>query len=129
VLKVNRGDRITDNFDHGRSGNLLADIDVRSGKLRCVVSGVGLEAAALETHPVTGHSFADFLVPLWDTVVDTCLRLAYALPRMRLLGIDVAVTDAGPVVLEVNYPGDFDLLQIAARRGVMAEDSFRRLFA
>ena len=27
VLKVNRGDRITDNFDHGRSGNLLADVD------------------------------------------------------------------------------------------------------
>jgi hypothetical protein len=129
VLKVNRGDRITDNFDHGRSGNLLADVNVRTGKLTRVVSGVGLKAASLHAHPVTGHSFAEFEIPLWDTVVETCLRLAYALPRMRLLGVDVAVTDAGPVVLEVNYPGDFDLLQIAAQRGVMAEESFRRLFA
>jgi hypothetical protein len=128
VLKVNRGDRITDNFDHGRSGNLLADVDVRSGKLKRVVCGVGLETASLEAHPVTGHTFADFVIPHWDSVVEVCLQLARAFPRMRLLGVDVAVTDPGPVVLEVNYPGDFDLLQIAAQRGVMAEDSVRRLF-
>ena len=49
------------------------------------------------------------------------------LAEVGLAGVDVAITENGPVVLEVNLPGDFDLLQISSRRGVLSNPDILRL--
>ena len=55
--------------------------------------------------------------------------MVQTLHGIRLAGVDIAVTDRGPVALEINTPGDFDLLQIASRRGVLADPDIAALVA
>ena len=128
VIKLNRGDLITDNFEHGMSGNFLGHVNTDTGRIERVVAGTGLEMEELDYHPGTGQPFRDFKVPDWDEIKRITIALGAALPGLPLIGIDVIPSNNGPVVLEINTPGDFDLLQFAARRGVLAEPSMKELF-
>ena len=46
---------------------------------------------------------------------------ARLLPGIRTQSWDIALTDAGPVPLEVNFGGDLNLAQLAAGAGVLDE--------
>lgn len=46
-----------------------------------------------------GKRFEDFAVPSWEKVRDTALDLALKLPQLKLIGWDLAVDEAGDVVL------------------------------
>ena len=60
----------------------------------------------LETHPDTGENIDDFIVPDWQTVLDTAVEAAGA-ARIEYVGVDIVFDeDDGPVVLEINVrPG------------------------
>jgi len=107
-FKVIVGQNITDNIEHGISGNLCAEVALDMGTLRSAVkytpdvSGI----TTVTSHPETGIPFEGFTIPLWD---DTC-RLAKEaslkfLP-LRIVGWDIAVTSSGPFILEGNIFGD-----------------------
>ena len=127
VFKVNLGGNITDNFEHGYSGNLLANIDLETGTVNRVIQGYGAAASEITVHPVTGQRILGFQVPGWDRVVQLSSQAVEMLPGIRLTGVDIALTDRGPVLLEINLPGDFDLLQLASRRGVLADPDIKAL--
>ena len=40
-------------------------------------------------------------------------------PDLRIVAMDIAITDRGPVVVEVNAGGDMDLTQLASGTGVL----------
>jgi glutathione synthase/RimK-type ligase-like ATP-grasp enzyme len=50
-----------------------------------------------------------------------CLEAARALPGLRVQAWDIALTDRGPVLVEVNIGGDFNLPQLAHATGLMDE--------
>ncbi|MEM8932412.1 MAG: sugar-transfer associated ATP-grasp domain-containing protein, partial [Acidobacteriota bacterium] len=66
-FKVIAGDGDSDNFDYGRSGNLLADVDVDTGTLHRArgrhESGFGL--AEHTSHPETKIEIDGFQLPFW----------------------------------------------------------------
>ena len=121
VLKINRGDSATDNFEHGLSGNLLGDIDIKTGTVSHAITGSGFSLQSIETHPTTNATLPGFQIPYWPEVTKLAHQIGSSLPELRVIGADIVVTPEGPVALEVNLPGDFDLLQIASRRGVFEE--------
>lgn len=41
---------------------------------------------------------------------------------IRYQSTDIAITDAGPVVVELNYGGGFDLPQYASGRGLLTPE-------
>ena len=125
VLKINAGHNITDNFEHGSSGNLLANVDLETGTLTRVINGAGIKAQEITHHPGTGMEIIGSRIPDWEQASALSLQTVEALPGLNLVGVDVAITDRGPVVLEVNAPGDFDLLQIASRKGVLSDPDVR----
>jgi len=91
------------NFRGGTRGNLHVDLDDR-GVLRAAwrpgSHGAGLEPA---THdPVSGRPLAGVVLPGWDEAVGVCRRAARAFLPMRCIGWDVALTPAGPVLIEAN---------------------------
>ncbi len=120
LIKLPVGSNIADNF--WRSGNLLAALDTRSGRITRVVSGVGHRTKEVEAHPDSGVALRDALVPDWPEAVDMCLAASMLFPRIRMQAWDVALCPGGPVLMEANVGGDFNLPQIAHAEGMFAPE-------
>lgn len=118
VWKLPTGSNMSDNFMHGETGNLLAVVDPVSGRVDRVINGVGTRLREVPVHPETGDRLADLMLPDWQNVRELCLTAASALPGLRLQHWDIALSDAGPVILEVNVEGSMDLHQLAGAAGV-----------
>lgn len=97
-------DSITDNFDYGRGGNLLAEIDVVSGCVRRAVGPVPEHqgVCAIGEHPRTGAALTGFRLPHWQEVREVVLAGTAHFAPLRLLGWDIAITQRGPVLIEAN---------------------------
>jgi hypothetical protein len=122
VCKVPTGVNVADNY--WRDGNLLTAVEQESGIIRRVVRGTGKDLVADVVHPDTGRPLVGVAVPDWDAVLGTAIGAAWTLPGVRTQSWDVAITDAGPVLLEVNWGGDLNLAQLAWGRGVL-DDRYR----
>lgn len=107
-LRLNTSGRVFDNFDLGRSGNVLGVIETSDGTLNAVFSmdpsGFGL--ARVARHPTTGRELDGFRVPQWDAIRRLVREAACAFRPLRTIGWDVAVTDTGPVLIEGNHTWD-----------------------
>ena len=117
ILKVNRGDSDNDDFWDGALGNAVAAVDLHSGRLTRVVAGTPDNERLNPRHPRTGHSIVDFEIPCWDEVKRIALDAHRAIPTMVCPHWDIAVTDRGPVILEINSFGSVSFLQRAHREG------------
>ena len=101
-----------DNFSLGKYGNLLADVDLTTGEISRVISGLWPNTKLLSEHPVSGKSFADFHLPGWDKVLDACQRAGAVFPLMKIHHWDFALTDRGPMMLELNDLGGTEIAQL-----------------
>lgn len=126
LCKIPVGDNPADNF--WRPGNLLAALDAASGRITRVQQGTGPEQRELEDHPDTGGRLQDLAIPDWPALVELTVKAATAFPGLRMQAWDIAPTDRGPVLVEVNIGGDFNLPQLAHRQGLM-DDRFRAFLA
>lgn len=121
--KLPTGRNSHDNYNGGRTGNLAAAIDHESGKIVRVINGTGLDLIDVERHPDTGVVLNTVAVPNWRQVVEFTLNAALALPKLRFQQWDIALSDRGPLALEVNLfgTGGCDLTQLLYRKGLLDE--------
>jgi hypothetical protein len=119
LWKIPVGDQPADNF--WRPGNLLAGLEASSGRVTRVMQGVGPDRRELERHPDTGCRLGDVVLPEWPALTALGLEAASTLPGLRMQAWDIALTDRGPVLVEVNIGGDFNMPQLAPGRGLMDE--------
>jgi glutathione synthase/RimK-type ligase-like ATP-grasp enzyme len=61
------------------------------------------------------------MLPEWTALTALCLKAARAFPGLRMQAWDIALTERGPVLVEVNVGGDFNLPQLAHGSGLMDE--------
>lgn len=115
--KIPAGTHGADNF--WRPGNLLAQLDLPTGRVLRVIRGVGMTLEEVTHHPDSGAALIGAVVPNWAEVTRTALEAAKVLPNLRLIGWDIAPVDAGAVIVELNQTPDFILPQLADRRGIM----------
>ncbi|MEM6795650.1 MAG: sugar-transfer associated ATP-grasp domain-containing protein [Acidobacteriota bacterium] len=103
-FKVINSEHLSDNFDYGSSGNLLADVDLATGRLRQVQgkhpSGFGLQE--LEAHPATGIRFSEVELPHWRETLELAEHAALAFMPLRTIGWDIGITAEGPSIVEGN---------------------------
>lgn len=121
IYKIPAGDNIADNF--WRKGNLVAEIDHDSGVIRRVVSGTGPDQIEHTIHPTTGDQLVGLQLPFWPQVVDLNRQTAEVFSSIRYQSQDIAITDDGPIVVEVNSGGSFDLPQVATGRGFLTKEN------
>jgi len=114
VWRIPTGTNVTDNFSIGMTGNLVAGIDLETGDVTSVVQGVGWQNRALDQHPDTGGELRGFRLRAWHDARDLCIVCAAHFPELRLQHWDIALTDHGPVVLEINVEGGLRTHQIVA---------------
>jgi hypothetical protein len=107
-FKIVTGSNVIDNQRHWTTGNISGEIDPVSGRLCRVLEGDWPRAKAFDTIPGTLREFKGFVVPHWDEAVALCKRAASVFPLMRIQHWDIAITDRGPIILEVNDMGSIE---------------------
>jgi hypothetical protein len=86
--------------DNWSDGGILVLVDPSSGILRG--PGRFIHQGVVTHHPDTGVPFDGFEIPFYRPAVDLALRLHHDFPALHSVGWDLAITPAGPVVLEGN---------------------------
>lgn len=124
VLKVPQGNNIADAF--WRPGNLACEIDVHTGTIKTIVRRDGPEMTFLDDHPAK-PGFMGLQLPHWDKLREVNDLAARIFSPLRYQSCDIAITPDGPVMIELNYGGGFDLPQNASGRGMLTPD-LRRFF-
>lgn len=100
-LRVGSGEKPVDNFN---SGGMVTPLDPETGRALC--QAVNKTGERFPAHPGTGTVFEGFQVPMWEQVTALAREAAGVIDGVRYVGWDVAVTPAGPVLVEGNqYPG------------------------
>jgi len=123
-LRIPVGRNDADNFRHGESGNLVAGVDPRSGRLLLAHGSRRTDwpdIVDVDRHPDTGEVIEGFQLPFWPEIVDLCCRAQSRMPGLRTIGWDVAITEQGPLLIEGNGAYDTDILQLAEDRGLKSQ--------
>ncbi len=127
-MKICIGDNYNDNWDYGTTGNALAYIDVETGTIGSVVSGIFPDVNFSEQHPLTGVQLKGKRIPFWDEVVSLCQKASYVFPGIHMMHWDVAITPDGPSLVEMNEDGSIFALQELGRNGFYTKQ-FRNFFS
>lgn len=117
LWKIPVGANVADNF--WREGNALAAVDPNTGRLTRAIQGVGSKLCEIAAHPISGKALIDFALPDWPAVRRLVLSAASALPGVRMQAWDVALGTDGPLLVEVNIGGDYNLPQLATGQGML----------
>ena len=115
--KIPAGTNTADNF--WRPGNLLAELDIASGRVLRVMRRANHGFEAITHHPDSGTPLVGTTVPNWEEISRLALEAARVVEEMPLVGWDIAPVDGGAVLVEPNESPDFKLHQIADRRGIL----------
>jgi hypothetical protein len=90
----------TDNF---KAGGIVSLVDPATGRLSEAVADLGGPGrCTLSHHPATKARIAGVIVPDWPSILSLAMQATKALPGLRYVGWDIAVTPSGPVVIEGN---------------------------
>lgn len=100
-LRVGRAGANSDNWS---TGGVMIRMDLETGRLGRGRFAPEYGGAFLEQHPDNNICFAGLGLPYWEDAKALCLRLAKALPSVRSVGWDVAITEDGPLIIEGNCP-------------------------
>lgn len=90
--------------DNWSQGGVAVGVDHRSGKLMEVA--FDKHGNAYRSHPDTQCTFLGFELPYWNEVVEIATGLQRALSFYRLIGVDVAISPDGPILIEMNANPD-----------------------
>jgi len=96
-LRIGGGTSIVDNL-HG--GGVCAAIDMDTGIL--VTDGVDMESEIHTHHPYTGVKIKGFQIPFYQETKDMILNTIRDKKIEGYLGWDIAITETGPVLIELN---------------------------
>ncbi len=124
VWKVAASKNLADNY--WREGNFMAKLDQQSGQILQCMSGLGPDFRLLDRHPVTGAPLKGFQVPCYREAVELVLEASRVFPDIVMQAWDIAITDDGPIPLELNVIGSLFIPQIIDQKGLW-EDGFRDL--
>lgn len=95
-------------------GAIGVGIDIESGMTTHAIHADN----SISVHPDTGEPVVGLKIPHWDKVIDASRAIARAVP-LKYLGVDVALTEDGVVVLEINVRPGLQI-QNANLRGLRA---------
>ena len=102
--------------DNGGSGGLLIGIDVKTGTLNTAAYDEYNDKYLC--HPDSGIEFKEFQIPEWNELIRLCKKAAMEEKDMGFLSWDLAYTDDGWVVIEVNEIGQLIGPQIVMKKGI-----------
>ena len=106
MLKLGNNYKPTDN---AHTGGMYIKVNINSGMLSSI--SYDEEFNEYIKHPISNIEFRNKSIPCFRQVIDTARKAAKAFPYLRFIGWDIALTDAGPVVLEGNSSPGLTIIQ------------------
>ena len=106
-LRIGGGTGVVDNF---HNGGMVAGIDLASGTL--VTNAADRQGNVFETHPVTGVTIKGFEIPYFKEALELVTEACKKELVVGNLGWDIAITENGPTIIEVNIGPGARLLQV-----------------
>jgi hypothetical protein len=120
MQKIPGKDAMVDDITSGVDGR--ASLNVETGQIGRAQYGPDLGGVDMERSPATSMLLPGAVVPLVKEALQMALSAHSLFPDQGILGVDLAATAAGPVVIELNaYPGHV-LYQRAYIRGIYNDD-------
>lgn len=119
--KIMGAEGLVDNFSGGKFGNMLAHVDVATGQITRAYGRKRGQKYLMEPvthHPVTGTALLGFRFPMWSEVMALATHVAESFPEAPLIGSDIAITDKGPIVIEVQSDWDANVPQLTLDTGL-----------
>ncbi|TWU04890.1 sugar-transfer associated ATP-grasp domain-containing protein [Stieleria varia] len=98
-----------DNF--WRVGNILAGVDIETGKILRTVVRTEDGTEPIAAHPITDAVFDGMVFPEWDAMKHLVMQAAINLPHCHFQGWDVALTDRGPILVELEGDGGNPIME------------------
>lgn len=120
VLKLPSRDNVADSF--WRPGNLACNLAVDSGEIVTARGKDALGTTDHEVHPETGVPLTGERLPHWEKVLDMARACAPIFRPVRYQSMDIAIAQDGPVLIEINTGGGFDLPQLASGQGFLTDE-------
>lgn len=131
LLRIPARGNVHDNFSGGASGNLIAPVDLRTGRLGRAWGrrdpGFSRVLECFQRNPDTGIAIHGESVPEWGEVCTMIERASRAFPQLPLLGWDIAVSADGLVLIEANSNPDIIGAQVCT--GLGARELLRPLWS
>ncbi|MFA5631090.1 MAG: sugar-transfer associated ATP-grasp domain-containing protein [Porticoccaceae bacterium] len=101
-LRVGRRGSLVDNTSRGAQ---IFKVDLRSG-----VIGTGMVKSicneTFQCHKDTGEAISGVSLPFWPESLTLAQRAVSAFPAIAFAGVDIAITESGPLVIELNVEPD-----------------------
>ena len=97
-IRVGRAGAFVDN---AAKGGIVLSLDMEKGR----IEEYGLKEYDLTKyyeHPDTKIKFKDYEVPMWSAIKELVEKTIKTLPYYNSVGFDVATTNNGPVIIEIN---------------------------
>lgn len=100
-IKIGRAGKCVDNA--GGGGNVDVCVDVESGEIKYAIQYDGWrKIQEIEKHPDSGAQLNGVVIDNWESIKAEVIKFQQAFPFCKAAGWDIAITDDGPVVIEVN---------------------------
>lgn len=104
-IKIGRAGSCVDNA--GAGGNVDVCVDVESGEIKYAIQYDGWrKISEIEKHPDSGTQLNGVVIDNWEQIKSEVVRFQQAMPWCKAAGWDIAITDEGPLVIEVNDSWD-----------------------
>lgn len=105
--------------DNGGSGGLFLGVDPKTGIITS--DGIDEHNVIYTHHPDTGVKFVGMQIPRWSEMIQFCKSESAKIKGMGYLSWDMALTDNGWDVIELNEIGQLIGPQMTAKKGIRKE--------
>lgn len=100
-MKIGRDGAFVDNA--GAGGNVDAGINVASGRIyNPIIFNSFRETTSIEKHPDSQNQLNNVVIENWDSICKKVCVYQQTIPFIKAIGWDIAITDDGPKVIEIN---------------------------
>lgn len=100
-IKIGRAGSCVDNA--GSGGNVDCAVNLETGELYNAQQFNSWEDVfPIEKHPDSGNQLNGIVIENWDEIKKTVMAWQAQIPYLKTIGWDVALTDNGPVIVEIN---------------------------
>ncbi|MFC7050430.1 sugar-transfer associated ATP-grasp domain-containing protein [Emcibacter nanhaiensis] len=97
-IRIGRAGSLVDNTE---AGGVSGNINPETG----IVEFLHQSSPAMTEithHPDSGEKILGFQIPMWQEIRELGIKAISYMPETRFLGLDIAVSDKGPTMIEMN---------------------------